>query len=285
MARPAPKTTELAFTGLCFVDVPADAPPAARAASLGPGSTGGAEVQRWAEATLPDGVRTWFAADAALLSAATRDVRVAHGLSWFALVTDDELSRFRSRPIGALAQESPTLGALARLDSPAVEIFWADLGLSLEAFTPVFDRELAPRLARCAEEFDRLVAGLSFAAAWLRLSETELSFALGAHGRVLGERVVVGLGDPANPSVARAASKSLHEHAVRASASALEQRGEPAGWPQVEAVALELERRLVRGTALEEEHLASWAAVDREGLEAPRAIDAIVATLMPSSDG
>jgi hypothetical protein len=280
VARPAPKTTELAFTGLCFVDVPRDAPPAARAASLGPSSTGGEAVQRWAEATLPEAARQWFAADAALLSAASRDVRVAHGLSWFALVTEDELSRLRSRPLGELGGEGPTLDALARLDSPAAEIFWADLGLSLDAFTPVFDEQLAPRLLDWAAEFDRMVTELSFSADWLRLSETELSFALGTHGRVLGERVIVGLGDPSKPSVARAASKSLHEHTVRASATALEQRGDPAGWAQVEAVALALGRELVRGTGLEEQHLAWLAAVDREGLEAPRTLDEVVAALM-----
>jgi hypothetical protein len=280
VARPVPRATELAFTGLSFVDVPRDAPPAARAASLGPASSGGREVQRWIEAVLPEQARAWFAADAPLLSAATREVRVAHGLSWFALVTDEELTRLRSRPLAELGAEGPTLEALSRLDSPAAEIFWADLGLSVEAFTSAFAQEHAPRLARWAAEFDRVVAEISFGAGWLGLEETELSFALGVHGRVLGGRVIVGLGDPAEPSVTHAASMSVHERSVRASASALEQRGEPAGWAQVEAVALELGRRLVRGTGLEREYLGWWATVDRSGLEAPRDLDGIVESLM-----
>jgi hypothetical protein len=279
VARPAPRATELAFVGLSFVDVPPDAPPAARAASLGPESCGGRDVQAWVQATLPDEARAWFAADAELVGAATREERVAHGLSWFALVTDDELGRLRTRPLAELGAEGPTLRTLGGLGSPAAEIFWADLGLSLEPFTPVFDRDLAPRLTRWAAEFDRLVAGLSLRADWLRWEETELSVALGAPGRVLGERVVVGLGDPAHPDVARAASKSLHEHAVRACARALERRGEPAAWAQVEAVALELGRRVVAGTDLERDHLLWWTSVDRSGLEAPDAIEEVLAAL------
>jgi hypothetical protein len=267
VARATSRATELAFVGLSFVDVPADAQPASRAASIGPAADGGPAVQRWIEATLPEDVRALFRSDAPLLGSAMRDVHVAHGVSWFALLTDDELLRWRSRPLAELTSEGPPLRGLAQIASPATEIFWADLGLAFESFALVFDRDIAPRLEQLSGEFDRLVEEVSWVAPCTALGDTELSFALGAHGRVLGERVVVGVGDPATPSVLRAASKSLHEHAVRASAQALSLHG--AAWAQVEAVALELGQRVARGTALEREHARWCEAVDRTGLEEP----------------
>ena len=271
MAAATSDAAELVFHGLAFVPIADDAPPAARAASLF-----NPPYCRWISECAGSNAVSWFEEDAALLTRLLAQEEVAQAVSCLALLhpTIDELLQKAPKPLLDLtAAEVHHAGALAllrSLESAAVEILRADIALAAPAYRTAFNERVRPRLDRVAQAVEDRAATLRDMPPWLDLNTVELSLALGCCGRVLGDRVIVGVGAPDSDDGAASAQVlrlTIHERAIQRASRLLESRGLPSGWRDVEPLALAVEARIVRGTELEQNHLQWLASLSRAGLQ------------------
>jgi hypothetical protein len=224
---------------------------------------------QWVRATLPPAAWAPLAEDAPLLTAlyAQREQnRVLHALPRL----HDSIASFLAsahRPLESLdahaVQDPALLRALLGLDRGLVEILRASMALTARAYREAHPDSIAPELAHaCAavmpwlEEGARVVP--SFAA-----ERVELVFALGARGRGLGERILVGAPAAWNGlAPAASAVQALHEHAVHTAMRALSPRtGSHERYVRAEWAALVALSRAMEGAreGLQAAH-AQWVA-------------------------
>jgi hypothetical protein len=274
---------DLVFHVLAFVPAPPGGSALSRAASL----HWPAWIRLAAERLPPDAVEP-ARRDAALLSAMLADDRVAATIQVLALLHDEPASAaaaaLRSvRALGAGDVASAWARAeLARLPEEPVEI----LRIAVALCAADFDREhaalLAPYAAEVVGALRPRLADLAARVPAVGRARLRFSTTLGPRGRGMDRAVFVGtstLPGDATVDLDTPLVYALHETAVLAAEQAL---GRGTGrWALVERVALEAEKRVVVGTALEGPH-ASWLErLDDAGLVRPDAADqgAVLATV------
>lgn len=266
--REAPPFADLVFHALAFVPASARASVPSRAASL----YWPAYVEL-VKAELPG--EAWLALeeDAPLLSRLFEPVQVSHSMALFAELheTVDEFMATASRALVELGdgdvRSAPALAALRSLPVAPVEIFRAGMALGARGFEQLRADVLVGFGQQVRRAIDERMRPLG-AIRGLPLAEVELSLTLGARGRGFGGRTIVGIAGLPGRDVDLDVSivLAVHELTVHRAGELLRSVGRSAHWADVEAVAVALEQRYVRGTALEAAHARWLAGLDLEGL-------------------
>ena len=229
--EPTSPFADLAFHVLAHLDVP------------GHTSLFDSRYVRWARSGLSAGAVEAIAEDAAVLSAlhaAEPHVESVHALPFLHARIEDML-RSAARPLEELTRadvaDAGVLEALRSVDAKLVEILRADLALAGAAYARAFEERIRPALERACDALRDAYAIACDLMPSLLTARVELAHPLGARGRVIRDRIVVGAPAEWNDVTPESAIVlAMHERAVSLA------RGE---WADVEWHALrEVARRV-----------------------------------------
>lgn len=226
---------------------------------------------------MPESAWELLVADAPLLARLLEPTPVAHAIALLAELFGS-VDSMRSAARFSLSEvprdrvrSARSLGALASIDPVPVEILRANLALAAPSFEQFHRSTLALHGARVLGAVNERLAALPPRIASLLGDQVELSTTLGARGRGFDDRVVVGNdalpGQPIDPDPTLVLA--LHERIVQRASERLAGAASEARWEDVEAVALQVERRVLRDTSLEAAHSRWLHALDLDGLSDP----------------